>query len=430
MILRSTNAQAQAHAKGGSAGKCGRAEQLILIVVLYVMEGACLGLYSSSRSLFLVAVTESLNISRSVYGLNDSIRFLMSAFMSFFFGMFVSRFGRKTMMLVGFISMIGCMLLYSVAESIVVFYIGSILLGFGMCWTTTSMTGSIAHQCFRNQSGRIVGFIMTAGSLFSAVSVQILSPIIYDETNPFGYRKAFRLMALTIAITGVIVMALYRDKGTPAPDALKRSPQKSRCTIVQSGVIRNSYFHIVCGCVFMTGFALQGVFGTYAAHLRDVGLDAGTIVNLASLISLSLMVCKFLIGVLHDHSGLSFTTTISYVAGGIGMFILTTFKGAGSAMLWVFGALYAVALPLETIIPPLVAADLVGSGDYNRMTGILVAVISFGYAAGSTVTNLTFNLFGSYRPMYLFLGVAMIAIMLTFNLVIRAVAKDCGATGK
>ena len=44
----------------------------------------CLGFFSSCRSIFLVPITEALDITRGAFSVSDSIRFLTGAVMNFF----------------------------------------------------------------------------------------------------------------------------------------------------------------------------------------------------------------------------------------------------------------------------------------------------------------------------------------------------------
>ena len=48
-----------------------------------------------------------------------------------------------------------------------------------------------------------------------------------------------------------------------------------------------------------------------------------------------------------------------------------------------YGILSALALPLETIMLPLIAQDLFQGPQYNKMLGIIVSVNTAGYAVGT-----------------------------------------------
>lgn len=71
---------------------------------------------------------------------------------------------------------------------------------------------------------------------------------------------------------------------------------------------------------------------------------------------------------------------------------------AGRVLAMAYGILSALALPLETIMLPLIAQDLFQGPQYNKMLGIIVSVNTAGYAVGTPIANLTFDCLGTYQP--------------------------------
>lgn len=53
------------------------------------------GVFSSTRSQFVVPITKALNISRGTYSIADSIPFVTTAIINLFFGFLISKFGAK-----------------------------------------------------------------------------------------------------------------------------------------------------------------------------------------------------------------------------------------------------------------------------------------------------------------------------------------------
>ena len=86
--------------------------------------------------------------------------------------------------------------------------------------------------------------------------------------------------------------------------------------------------------------------------------------------------------------------------------------------------LLALALPLETLVIPLITNDLFGIHSYEKILGIFMAMNYAGYALGSPIANLSFDLFGSYKPMIVLLGILIFAILLFFQVIINAAKAD------
>ena len=100
-----------------------------IILLSGLMVCLVLGFCNSPKSLYVQPVTQALGISRSVYAINDSCRFVATAVINLFFAPLVVRFGPRKMIAGGFISLIAALTIYSVAEHILLFYLAGALLG-------------------------------------------------------------------------------------------------------------------------------------------------------------------------------------------------------------------------------------------------------------------------------------------------------------
>ena len=67
----------------------------IIIILCFLMVFICLGFCSSTRSLYLVPVTEALDIPRSAFSLTESCQYVMTAVVNLFFGTLTNQFGTK-----------------------------------------------------------------------------------------------------------------------------------------------------------------------------------------------------------------------------------------------------------------------------------------------------------------------------------------------
>ena len=60
------------------------------------------GFCSSSKSLYISAITEALSISRSTFSINDSCRYIATSIVNLFFGVLIGRFGARKLIAAGF----------------------------------------------------------------------------------------------------------------------------------------------------------------------------------------------------------------------------------------------------------------------------------------------------------------------------------------
>lgn len=408
----------------------------VIVGLCFMMVFTGLGFCSSNNSLYVHAITEALDFSRSSYSLTNTFRFISTAVINLFFGKLIARFGAKKLICAGFICLISAVLVYSVADSLYAFYIGGCLLGLGFAWTGTTIIGSVIAKWFPENRGTVMGFALAANGLGGALAAQIVSPIIYDENNIFGYRNAYRLVALIVAAVGVLVVVFfknqpknYQDTTTPAAEKKKRRGQ-SWVGVAYTKIKKMPLFYATLVCIFLTGFIVQSFNGVAAAHMKDMQLDAAYIATVMSAHSIALAVFKFLTGMLYDKCGLRVTMTVCSVAAMVSLIALTlvTESVFGRVLAMIYGVISSLSLPLETIMLPIYAGDLFGDMAYNKVLGIFVSVNVAGYALGTPAVNLIFDLSGSYTSAFIFSAIGMLAVMIGMHFIISAAHKLRTAT--
>lgn len=403
----------------------------VIVGLCFLMVFTCLGFCSSNKGLYLSAMTEALQIKRSTFSVGDSFRYVTTSVVNLFFGALVMRFGTKKLIGAGFLALIASCILYAVGSHVVVFYIAGSLLGLGLSWTTTTMVGCVVGRWCKENRGTIMGAVLCANGIGGALAAQIMSPIIYQEGNPFGYRTSYFLVAGILLAVGLLIMVFYRE--TPpgyvseeGGTQKKKSRGQSWEGIEYGKAIRKPYFYLVAVCIFFTGLMLQGVTGVAPAHMKDVGLNAGYVATVVSVSSLTLAVSKFLAGFLYDRLGLRITVSICDGAAILVMLILAVLNGSGTGKVLAlsYSVLAAIALPLETIMIPIFANDLFGDKPYEKILGLFVSINTAGYAVGSPVMNWTFDHFGTYRPVFLLCAVLMLGVLVASQFVMNAAEKE------
>jgi len=399
-----------------------------ILAASFLMVFVCLGFCSSNKALYLTAITKALGIKRSLFSVNDTFRFATSAIINLFFGSLLYRFGIRKMTAFGFVALIGAMLIYAFAESIGVFYIGGALLGVGLSFTSTTMASSIVRRWFKKDIGKYTGIVFAANGIGSAVATQIASPMI--NKGPFGYRNSYLLVAGIVAVTGVIVVLLFRERPKDETVVPQEVSSRKRRKTDEVGIdyrtaVRHPFFYLAAASVLLTGLILQGITGAYAAHLEDVGLDPKFIALIVSSFSLMLTASKITVGAMYDRWGLRVVMAVCQGSAVLAFFamVLVNNSTVGAVLAVAFAVFCALALPLETLVVPLIVNDLFGASSYDKILGIFIALNYIGYALGVPVINLGYDIFGSYKPALLAAGILMIPVGILFQFVITGAKK-------
>ncbi len=404
----------------------------VIVGLCFLCVCVTLGFCSSGRTMYLTAITDALEIKRSAFSLNDTFRYVATTVLNIFFGTLVNKFGTKKLICAGFGCLIAFALINSYAEHLYWFYLAGILLGIGLSWTGTAMMSTVVNVWCTQHKGTITGAILAANGLGGAVSVQILSPIIFEEGNPFGYRNSYRLVAILLAIVLVLIVVFFREqpKGAEKQILPKNKKRKVRgggwIGMDYTDVVKKPYFYLALVCMTFTGMSLQGLGGIATPHMYDIGMDKAFVATLMTVGSLCMMGSKLLNGVMYDRIGIRTTMNICLVCtflslGGLVILSNSTF---GQIIAFIRAIVSSVAMPLETVMLPFFAAELFGDKSFTKVLGLFTAASTAGFALGSPFANLCYDIFGNYNMAFIVFAVLMLFVSVTMQFVLLASMED------
>lgn len=408
----------------------------VIVGLCFLMIFCCLGFCSSTKSIFTPVIIEAFEgkMTRSAFSLNDSFRFATTAIVNLFFGTLIARLGTKKLICAGFISLIAAMLVYAIASNVYMFYLGGILLGIGFAWTGTTIVGSVVNKWCPEKRGTVMGFILAANGLGGALAQSTVDAIIRSRgDNPFGYRTAYYIIAAILVAVTLIFLFFFKDrpKGqdelTPVADAPAKKKRKRGQAwegIAFDRAVKMPFFYITVACIFFTGFVLAGINNVASTHMKNevfVGDTTGFVALVLSVHSIALAGFKFLSGLLYDKRGLRFTMVICSVAAMLSMLSLAPMTNStfGRCLAFFWGIVSSLALPLETVMVPIYAADLFGDKSFSQTLGLFVSVNTAGMALGGPTMHAIYDLTGSYVPAFLLGATVMLITMVTMLFVIR-----------
>ena len=405
----------------------------VVLVVCFLMEFLCLGFCSSNVGLFTVPITDALHIDRITYSYWSSIRYVVQVFVALYFGTIVNRFGIKKMVLVGLCALIGATALRAVGTNVLYFYIAGALHGVGIGFVGGTMAGAIVRRWFKQDIGKYTGIVMSANGIGGATAAQVISPII-NSGETFGYRKAYLLTAVITLAISVIILIFLRDNPSDGPVVAgkqKKMPKKGALWVgIEYEVVKKkAYFYIAAALIFLTGISLQSIGSITIVYMTDLGISPAFIATLSTVASLTLTFSKLLIGATYDKWGLRVALLMCQIAA-IATFILKgmlTNSPIGLVFATAATVLSSIALPLETVMIPLMTNDLFGSASYSKVLGIFMAMNSLGLCLGSPLGELFRKISGDYRSCFWFFSIVLVIVIVSFQFILRSANKQRNA---
>ena len=401
----------------------------VILITCFLMEFVCLGFCSSNVGLYTVPVTSALGIDRLAYTYWNSIRYVVQVFVALYFGTLINHFGIKKMVIVGLCALIGATVLRAMGTNVLHFYLAGALHGLGIVFVGGTMAGTIVRRWFKQDIGKYTGFVMSANGIGGAFAAQIISPII-NNGETFGYRKAYLLSAAIALAISVVILIFLRDKPSEGPVVAgkqEKKPNEALWIGIEYEVVKKkAYFYTAAALIFLTGISLQSIGSITIVYMTDLGISSTFIATTATVSYLVLTFAKILAGTAYDKWGLRAALLICQVSALLTFVLHGLLTNTTMGLIMAMSATIAssLALPLETVMIPLLTNDLFGSASYNKVLGIFMAMNSLGLCLGSPLGELMRKITGDYRFSFWFFSIVLIAVIFIFQCVLHTAQKE------
>lgn len=393
----------------------------------WIIAAACilfttigLGLANGTLSLYVKPICDDLGFSRGAYSLVYTIAYIFQMIACLTFGPVQKKLGGvKLVFLFGVTFLIGAFAIYSQAQSITFFYTGAALFGIGIAYIAAVPLSVMVANWFVEKRGAVLSMIYSG----SGIGGIILNPVVGNWIARAGWRTSY--------LFSILLMLAFL---TPASFALREKP--SDMGLVPFGADPKSFpndhpveglsgptldqarktpvFWLILGAIFLFGTAVQPVYVNAAAHLGEAGLSPQVVAYIMGVVFLSNTLSKILLGMLNDKYGTKPVLIISNLFFCIGTLFLIFMPNATFG--FAFAAAFGVAYTMTSITIPMLTSMLYEGRDYGKILGILVAFQTAGYAVGTPLDGLIFDLFHSYTYAFglaIFLDVIAVALVLT-----------------
>lgn len=403
----------------------------VILVLAFLMVFFCCGVCLGNKSLYFAAITEAMGFKRSVYSLSGIISLVPATLANLYFGYLIYRFGPKAMIVGGILVSCAGFWLYAISETIWGFFLGGIIVTVGSTFLGTSMASALIKRWFSDNVGKVTGIVLAANGFGSALAAQIVSPVLNDPADPYGFRKVYLMFIPLLLVLGAVFLLLIKNQPKdgpvlPAPAVRERKKTTPEATAAPQRF--DWVFYFICAAIFLFFMLIQSVYGTYAVYMKDAGLSAGQIATVASILTLCLAASKMVVGFLFDRWGLFPVLALCMIAFVVSICILLYLPLAPAAALAIlFAVLLALSMPLETVCIALIVSEFSSRDAFEKRLGIVSAVGSIGSAIGTPLLNLCYDLSGSYTPVLIIWSVLMLLVLLGFHK-LSARQKQAAAT--
>ena len=375
----------------------------------------------------MIPVTETLGVSRTAFSLVGSLRSIISVTGTLISGVLIRRFGYRKVATTGLLLMASCYLLMASAKSFGTFAVGCAVMGLsdGLCYTAN--VSRLINGWFRKNRGLVLGLVTAATGVGSSVLGAIQLPAI----EHVSWRLSFVLVASLLALVAVLVVSFVRnapeDMGLVPfgadsdPSETTKNNQWAGFTMEQ--LKKRPAFYLLILCAFLTCLSVLLVSFNVSPYFQDRGMSATQAGSLYSTMMLLLGFIKLGMGFLCDRIGAKRGILLCQSACTLAIFLMLVLPFGESTMLLAV-IVFAMAMPVTTIIFPLLSVDLFGYCAQTQYIGTVVAMVSMASVVSNPLANGVYDLAGSYTPIFWF-AAGLSAVMLgVYGLLFALVKRD------
>ena len=386
----------------------------IIALVMLLQLAAVGGLVNNYNGLFILPITGELGISRASYSLAYMLKSLMSFVTTLFSGTLFLRYGNKKPMVAGLVlNGLGYAIL-SLSRNMAMLALGNFFMGVGEALCCTAAVSRIISTWFLKYKGLVWGAVSASTGIGGSLLCIMLSSLMQSS----GWRSAYFASSAIIALVVVLVLILVRSH----PEHMQLRPygidqahkdQKKVKNDDQwpgykaSELRKQPVFYLSLAGIFIVSLAMYLAFDSLVPHLQAQGLTENEAVAQQSAMLIYLTLSKFLSGLLSDWMGPKPVSILCCAVSTVSLFLLAVVAPGFSATAAVF--LYALALPMTTVLVPLLAVNVLGYRAQNNYHGLYMSMPLLGLLIASPVASAVFDSTGSYTPA-LMLAAALSAV--------------------
>jgi MFS family permease len=332
-------------------------------------------------------------------------KLLVAPLFGFIAGWLIDRYGPRKLMISG--SLMAGMAIIGLSctgGSLPLFYLFYVFNALGYVCAGPLPCQVLISKWFDKNRGKAMGIaylgIGTGGALVPLLSNGIESR--------FGWHTA--LIVLGVVVMLISLPMAYFIKEPKIKEEKKELPSQSAVSI--GSILRNPNFYLLCiGSLCAIG-VVGGVNQHLKLYLRDFGFAQDKAAQIISLVLLSSLVGRVLMGWLADLFSRKYVMILIYmtVAIAIPLLMVPDFPGR----IYLFAVIFGIGLGGDYMIIPLMAGDMFGVKALGRTMGIILVADGIAESVFPMMVGALYENFSkSYMPAFaILIGVALLGTVI------------------
>lgn len=377
-------------------------------------------------NMFLIPVTTEIGISRSTFSIGNTILQAMGIFLAPYITKKMSTGNFKNIQIVSIIIFCIVFATYALARNPIQIYITSFLLGVSFIGTSIIPISIMITNWFEKRRGLAMSLALSG----VGIGGFILSPLITNWIEDFGWRKTYLMFALIMLATSLPV-SIFIFKKSPEEKGLKaygadeavlgkKKNSDFDLTISTKKSFKKPFFiMLLIGMVF-NGLINTSALGQFPPALEELHgpIVAATIISVYSLVGIF---GKLILGWINDKLGIITGILFGGITFGLAFFLMLF--GKNIIFVYAMAISFGFGNAMGSIMPPLITSIIYGPKKYGEVYGYITSATQVGLTIGSILVASIFDITGSYKPAWILMILFTIAVIILWVISIKSSFK-------
>lgn len=384
----------------------------IIVAACFILTMFPMVFVSNTFSYYQYPICNDLGISYVEFNVASLCSSIACMVFSFLLAGKMARGNMRLWMLVGGIVTAGALVLQSFITAIWQFYITVFVANFALSTLTYIPINTLISSWFVHKKA----FATSVVFMGSGIGGMIFTPVVSNLITNYGWRMSFRVAAVVVLVTSVVVTAIVRktpaemgqspliaEEGNGQESKEKKVPDAS-FGVMKKDAVKSRAFWLFMVAAVCCGMLSAGIMTQVPTYLMETVGDyamAMSVYNAVGILS------KPVLGVMYDRLGLTKGVWVNVLLGCAAMVVLLLVPSAATMAL-AAAVLLSFGTGVGTLAPPLFAGKLFGNKDYGAIYGL----VNFGFMGGCMIGPMFSSAIRTFAGSYTSAWMAYIAIFI------------------
>jgi len=338
--------------------------QSYIVITAFMSLFALVGFAYYGVPFFYDFMVSEFGYSRAEVTSGNAVgKLIVAPLFGFLAGSMIDRYGPRRLMMLGAVLMGIALIGLSYSDSLWMFYMFYVFNALGYVFGGPLPCQVLISRWFNKNRGKAMGIAYLGIGMGGAI-VPILSTNL--ESN-LGWQHALTIIGIMIIVVAFPMAYFIKD---PSRGKSKSEAITPEISVSMKSILKNRSFYLLAFGSMCSIGAVGGMGQHLKLYLRDLEFSQAHAANIMSVVLLSSLAGRVLMGWLSDIINRKYVMILIYciVALSITMLLLPPFPGK----VYLFAVVFGIGLGGDYMIIPLMAADLFGVKALGRTMGIIL----------------------------------------------------------